>query len=70
MLMIFALPAITAISARRSGELKIPRPGRQPLVLRRSEDAAQFDAELGFLQKVSVAIALLFMATLGWVFFR
>ncbi len=70
MLMIVALPAITVISARRSGELKIPRLGRQPFVLRRSEDAAQFDAELGFLQKVTIAIALLFIATLGWMLFR
>ena len=67
MLITVALPAMTVISARRSGELKIPRLGRQPFVLRRSEDVVQFDAELGFLQKVTVAIALFFVATLGWM---
>ncbi|MCW0197824.1 hypothetical protein [Sphingopyxis sp.] len=69
MLMIVALPATTVISARRTGELKIPRRGRQEFVLRRSEDPARFDAELGFLQKVTVAIGLLFVATLAWIFF-
>ncbi|PQM27552.1 hypothetical protein CVO77_02915 [Sphingopyxis lindanitolerans] len=70
MLMIVALPTMTVISARRTGELKIPRRGRQQFVLRRSEDTARFDAELGFLQKVTVAIGLFFMATLVWIFSR
>jgi hypothetical protein len=67
MLLVVASPTIAMVSARRTGELKIRRLGRQPFILRRSEDAARFDAELAFLRKVTVAIGLLFTATLAWM---